>query len=77
MIGSSSRRLVVVGVAVVVAATCVGLGIWQLRRLDERRTLNAEITRPAVRGAHHDRAHLGGAAMRIRTGLRSPAGRMT
>ena len=43
MIGSSSRRLVVVGVAVVVAATCVGLGIWQLRRLDERRTLNAEI----------------------------------
>jgi cytochrome oxidase assembly protein ShyY1 len=43
MIGSSSRRVVVVGVAVVVVATCVGLGLWQLRRLDERRILNAEI----------------------------------
>lgn len=30
-------------VALVVAATCVGLGFWQLRRLDERRTLNARI----------------------------------
>jgi cytochrome oxidase assembly protein ShyY1 len=43
MTGSSSRRVVVVGVAVIVAATCVGLGLWQLRRLDERRSLNAEI----------------------------------
>jgi surfeit locus 1 family protein len=33
----------VVGVAVVVAATCVGFGLWQLRRLDERRALNAQI----------------------------------
>ena len=33
----------VVGVAAVVAATCVGLGLWQLRRLDERRALNTQI----------------------------------
>jgi cytochrome oxidase assembly protein ShyY1 len=43
MTGSSSRRVVVVGVAVIVAATCVALGLWQLRRLEERRRLNAEI----------------------------------
>ncbi len=43
MTGSSSRRVVVVVVAVVVAATCVALGLWQLRRLEERRRLNAEI----------------------------------
>jgi cytochrome oxidase assembly protein ShyY1 len=43
MTGSRSRRLIVVGVAVVVAATCVGLGLWQLRRLDDRRALNALI----------------------------------
>jgi cytochrome oxidase assembly protein ShyY1 len=30
-------------VAVVVAASCVALGFWQLRRLEERRTLNATI----------------------------------
>jgi cytochrome oxidase assembly protein ShyY1 len=30
-------------VALVVAATCVGLGLWQLRRLEERRALNAMI----------------------------------
>ena len=43
MTGSRSPRLIVVGVAVVVAATCVGLGLWQLRRLDERRALNGQI----------------------------------
>jgi cytochrome oxidase assembly protein ShyY1 len=44
MPGSRSRRVaVVVVIAVVVAATCVNLGLWQLRRLDERRALNAEI----------------------------------
>lgn len=43
MTGSKSRRVIVVGVAVLVAATCVGLGLWQLRRLDERRALNSEI----------------------------------
>ena len=35
--------MIVVGVALIVAATCVGLGLWQLRRLDERRALNAQI----------------------------------
>jgi cytochrome oxidase assembly protein ShyY1 len=45
MTGSSSQRVVVMGVAVVVAATCIGLGLWQLRRLDERRALNIEILR--------------------------------
>ena len=43
MTGSTSRRVMVVGVAVVVAATCVVFGLWQLRRLDERRALNAQI----------------------------------
>jgi cytochrome oxidase assembly protein ShyY1 len=43
MPGSRNRRLAVVVLAVVVAATCVGLGLWQLRRLDERRALNATI----------------------------------
>jgi surfeit locus 1 family protein len=43
MTGSRSRRVIVVGVATVVAATCVGLGLWQLRRLDERRAFNAQI----------------------------------
>jgi surfeit locus 1 family protein len=33
----------VVAVAVVVASTCVALGFWQLRRLEERRSLNAKI----------------------------------
>jgi surfeit locus 1 family protein len=33
----------VVIIAVLVAATCVDLGLWQLRRLDERRALNARI----------------------------------
>jgi cytochrome oxidase assembly protein ShyY1 len=35
--------MAVVVIAVLVAATCVNLGLWQLRRLDERRALNAEI----------------------------------
>jgi len=43
MPGSRSRRVAVVVIAVLVAATCVNLGLWQLRRLDERRALNAEI----------------------------------
>ena len=44
MRGSRSRRVAVtVIVAVLVAATCVNLGLWQLRRLDERRALNATI----------------------------------
>jgi cytochrome oxidase assembly protein ShyY1 len=43
MPGSRSRRMAVVVIAVLVAATCVNLGLWQLRRLDERRALNAEI----------------------------------
>ncbi|MDP9119399.1 MAG: SURF1 family protein, partial [Actinomycetota bacterium] len=43
MPGSRSRRVAVVVVAAVVAATCVGLGLWQLRRLEERRELNAMI----------------------------------
>jgi surfeit locus 1 family protein len=43
MPGSNARRLAVVVLAVVVAATCVGLGLWQLRRLDERGALNATI----------------------------------
>ena len=43
MSGSRSRRVAVVVIAVLVAATCVNLGLWQLRRLDERRALNAEI----------------------------------
>jgi surfeit locus 1 family protein len=40
---SRSRRVTLVVIAVLVAATCVNLGLWQLRRLDERRALNAEI----------------------------------
>jgi cytochrome oxidase assembly protein ShyY1 len=43
MPGSRSRRVAVGVIAVLVAATCVNLGLWQLRRLDERRELNAEI----------------------------------
>jgi cytochrome oxidase assembly protein ShyY1 len=43
MPGSRSRRVAVVVIAVLVAATCVNLGLWQLRRLDERRALNAQI----------------------------------
>ena len=74
MPGSRSRRVAVVVIAVVVAATCVNLGLWQLRRLDERRTLNAEILDRRSDGATHDRRHLGGAGLPSRTGGRSPAG---
>jgi surfeit locus 1 family protein len=35
-----SRRIAVLVVAGVVAATCIALGLWQLRRLDQRRALN-------------------------------------
>jgi cytochrome oxidase assembly protein ShyY1 len=37
------RRPTIVIVAAVVAAACVGLGFWQLRRLEDRRALNARI----------------------------------
>jgi len=43
MSGTRSRRVAVVVIAVLVAATCVNLGLWQLRRLEERRALNARI----------------------------------
>lgn len=44
MRGSRSRRAAVtVVIAVLVAGTCINLGLWQLRRLDERRALNARI----------------------------------
>jgi len=39
----SWRRVTIVTLAVVVAATCIGLGFWQLRRLDDRRAANAAI----------------------------------
>jgi surfeit locus 1 family protein len=52
MTASTGRRVTVVVAAVGVAATCVALGFWQLRRLDERRAANAAIVRnrsgPAV-----------------------------
>ena len=41
--------MAVAGVAAIVAATCVGLGFWQLRRLEERRALNAAIERDRSR----------------------------
>ena len=37
------RRVVIVVVAIAVAAACVALGLWQLRRLDERRAANAAV----------------------------------
>jgi surfeit locus 1 family protein len=40
---SRRRRVALVVIASVVAVTCVGLGIWQLQRLDERRALNRLI----------------------------------
>lgn len=39
----SLRRMVLLIIAIAVAAVCVRLGIWQLDRLEERRTLNAAI----------------------------------
>ena len=35
------RRIVLFGVTLVIGAACVGLGIWQLSRLQERREANA------------------------------------
>jgi surfeit locus 1 family protein len=50
---SGRRRVAIVTIALAVAATCVGLGLWQLRRLDDRRAANASIvtarSAPAVR----------------------------
>jgi cytochrome oxidase assembly protein ShyY1 len=40
----------IVAIAAVVAATCVALGFWQLRRLEDRRAANAAIER-ALAGA--------------------------
>ena len=37
------RRVAIVVVAIAVSAACVALGLWQLRRLDERRAANAAI----------------------------------
>jgi cytochrome oxidase assembly protein ShyY1 len=45
---TEGRVALVMGVAVVVAAICIGLGLWQLRRLDERRALNTEILRSSA-----------------------------
>jgi surfeit locus 1 family protein len=39
----SPRRVAIVAVALAVVATCVGLGFWQLRRLEDRRAANAVI----------------------------------
>ena len=43
MRSSTGRRVAVIAVGLVVAATCVALGFWQLRRLEERRAANAVI----------------------------------
>lgn len=49
---SRSHRVSIGVIAGVVAASCVALGVWQLRRLEDRRALNASILRrgasPAV-----------------------------
>jgi surfeit locus 1 family protein len=37
------RRVAIVAIALAVAAVCVWLGFWQLRRLDDRRSANAAI----------------------------------
>jgi surfeit locus 1 family protein len=37
------RGLAIVVVAIAVAAVCIALGLWQLRRLDERRAANAAV----------------------------------
>lgn len=37
------RNLVLITIAVIVAAVCVSLGVWQLRRLAERKALNRSI----------------------------------
>jgi surfeit locus 1 family protein len=43
MDGSRRRRIAIVAIAAIVAAACIALGFWQLRRLADRRALNAEI----------------------------------
>jgi cytochrome oxidase assembly protein ShyY1 len=52
MASPRARRAAIVIVAGIVAVTCVALGLWQLRRLEDRRALNARIVRaraaPAV-----------------------------
>ena len=40
----SKRWVVLLLVVIVFAGTCVELGFWQLRRLDQRKTLNAAIS---------------------------------
>jgi surfeit locus 1 family protein len=39
------RSIVLIGLTVIVAVTCALLGSWQLRRLDERREINAVFER--------------------------------
>jgi cytochrome oxidase assembly protein ShyY1 len=43
MAGTRSRHATIVVIAAVVAVACVALGFWQLRRLHDRRELNARI----------------------------------
>ncbi|MGH2640483.1 MAG: SURF1 family protein [Actinomycetota bacterium] len=43
MDGSRRRRIAIVAIAAIVATACIALGFWQLRRLADRRALNAEI----------------------------------
>jgi cytochrome oxidase assembly protein ShyY1 len=40
---SRRRRVAIVAIAAIVAATCVALGFWQLQRLADRRARNAAI----------------------------------
>ena len=40
----SKRWLAALAIVVVFGVTCVELGLWQLRRLDERKKLNAAIS---------------------------------
>lgn len=44
-----SRPLILL--AVVIAAVCVRLGLWQLARLHERQSINASLARRAIAGA--------------------------
>jgi cytochrome oxidase assembly protein ShyY1 len=57
--------VVVVAIAVAIAATCVGLGFWQLRRLHDRRASNALI-----------RSHRAGSVVDV-TSASQPLGRLT
>jgi len=43
------RRAAIVAIAMVVAATCIALGFWQLQRLADRRAHNAAIERERSR----------------------------